>query len=105
MTNIKGRLNRLEAQRRQGFADVISWIRAGRFYDELTSPERQRYCDYRGSDRLGFEQVEGYFYGGLHIPLERNPTPPTSAEIAERVRFVEQWFEQAKAECNAACCE
>ena len=99
MSNVKARLNRLEAQRNHSFADVLSWIRAGRYYDELSDSERERYCQYRNSDRLGLEQVEDYF-NGLHFQLERNPPPPTPALHAETVKELEEWFRQAQEEFN-----
>lgn len=104
MPNIKRRLNRLEAQHNNGFADVLSWIREGRFYDELSDSEKNRYCLYCGIDRMGLEQVEDYF-NGLHFQLERNPAPPTPTQHAETVKKLEEWFRQAQAEYNAACCE
>lgn len=100
MPNVKARLNRLEAHKSQNFADVLSWIQARRYYDELSDSEKDRYCLYRGSDRMGLEQVESYF-NGLHFQLERNPPPPTAAELAARVKEVEEWFKQAQDECNA----
>ena len=104
MPNVKARLNRLEAQHNNSFADVLSWIRAGRYYDELSDSEKERYCLYRDSDRLGLEQVNGYF-NGLHFQLERNPAPPTPTQHAATVKELEEWFKQAQAEYNAACCE
>ena len=86
MPNVKARLNRLEARHNQSFADVLS------------------YCLYRDCDRLGLEQVNGYF-NGLHFQLERNPAPPTPTQHAETVKELEEWFRQAQAEFNAACCE
>ena len=99
MPNVKARLNRLEAQHSQGFADVLSWIRAGRYYDELSDSERERYCLYRGSDRMGLEQVEDYF-NGLHFQLESNPPPPTPTQHAETVKELEEWFRQAQTDFN-----
>ena len=100
--NVRQRLRRLEKGTGTPFADVLGWIRQGKYYDELTPAERQRYCDYRGSDRLGFEQVEGYFCGGLHVRLKRNPAPPTSAELEERQQYVERWYREAKEEYKTA---
>ena len=104
MPNIKARLNRLEARHNQSFADVLSWIRAGRYYDELSDSEKERYCLYSNSDRLGLEQVNSYF-NGLHFQLERNPIPPTPTQHAEIVKEIEEWFRQAQEEFNADCCE
>ena len=104
IVNIERRLNRLEARHSQSFTDVLSWIRAGRYYDELNDAEKERYCLYRNSDRMGLEQVCGYFVG-LHFQLEHNPTPPTPTQHAETVKELEEWFRQAQAEYNAACCE
>ena len=97
MSNYRARLKRLEAHSNYGFSDVLSWIKAGRYYDELTDTEKERYCLYSGFDRIGLEQVQGYF-NALHTPLERKPEPPTQSELAERIQFVEQWFKQSQNE-------
>ena len=102
--NVRQRLRRLEKGTGTPFADVLGWIRAGRYYDELSDSQKERYCLYRDCDRLGLEQVNGYF-NGLHFRLERNPAPPTPTQHAETVKELEEWFRQAQAEFNAACCE
>ena len=83
---------------------MLSWIQAGRYYDDLSDSEKDRYCLYRNSDRIGLEQVNGYF-NGQHFQLERNPAPPTPIEHAARVKELEEWFKQAQADYNAVCYE
>lgn len=99
MLSYKARLKRLEAHSNEGYSDVLSWIKAGRYYDELSETEKERYCLYCGSDRIGLEQLEGYF-NGLHFQLERKSDPPTPNELAQRIQSVEQWVEDVKKETS-----
>lgn len=100
MRSITRRINKLERQQAHNYADVVSWIREGRYYDELSDSEKERYCSYRNCDRIGLEQVVGYFFDGLHVPLERRPAPPTEAERVQRVKDIEEWFRRTQTEYN-----
>ncbi len=103
----KSRLKRLENRAFSGdFADVLSWIRAGRFYDELTGQERARYCLYRYGP--GHEEPPEEYLARVmgepfdsHFRLEYKPKPPTLTEIRERAEWVQEYMEEHSREYNS----
>lgn len=102
----KTMLKRLERKANSGcFADVLSWIRAGRFYDELTEEEQKRYCQYQYGEGIE-EPPDGYFskvFGlpfDYHFRLEYKKKPLTEAEIRENVSFLDEYMTRRIAEVN-----
>lgn len=103
----KTMLKRLERKANIGcFADVLSWIRAGRFYDELTEEEQKRYCLYQYGEGIE-EPPDGYFskvFGlpfDYHFRLEYKKKPLTEAEIRENVSFLDEYMTRRIAEVNS----
>lgn len=101
--SVNSRLKRLERSATSGgdFADVLSWIRAGRFYDELDDSQKEKYCAYQGFPRKGMEDVENMIRGNLHIALEYKPKPLTQDEIRERAEWVQTFMEERSREYNS----
>ena len=102
----KTRLKRLEHKAiAEGFSDVLSWIHAGRFYDELTEEERKRYCQYQYGEGIE-EPPDGYFskvFGlpfDYHFRLEYKKKPLTEAEIKENIAFLDEYMARRIAEVN-----
>lgn len=101
------RLKRLERKVNSGdYLDVIVWIRAGRFYDELSKEEQIRYCQYRYGEQFT-EPPEQYFsnvFKGFgfdpHFKLEYKPKPPTEKEIRENVAFLDEYMRKKQLEVN-----
>lgn len=80
------RLQRLEA------AGMPSGIRGliGRYFDELTEPERERWAAYRfGVDAQTVADVELAVHGDLHFLCDCRPKPPTKAEFEANLAEVE----------------
>lgn len=94
--NVNSRLKRLERNATSGgdFADVLSWIRAGRFYDELDDSQKEKYCAYQGFPRKGMEDVENLIRGNLHIALEYKPKPLTEDEIKARIEEISAYMKE-----------
>lgn len=90
MTSLKRRLDRIEQQRGDGFADVRAWVRAGRRYDGLADDEKDRYSCYLGIDRAVIEQVHLAITGGLDFPLftVEKATPQKIRTIAAEVEQI-----------------
>lgn len=94
------RLKRLEMRRKTAFPDVLEWIRKGRFYDELTAEERQRYCEYRYSMQacsveecmLLFKPENQTAEEVFHFRLEKKTKPPTPEEMEETRRELDEYF-------------
>ena len=90
---IRRRIKHLEAKTKPQFAEVLEWIRVGRFYDELTDQEKDRYCEYRGHDREAMEEIEMMVTGDIHFLLERKPIPPTKAQMQQIRQEIEDYIE------------
>ena len=98
------RLKKLEQGNGGSFSDVIAWIRAGRYCDELTDDERRRYEQYKESlggvadDMAGgwlavnlFGKTEAEAY---HFPLTKRRRPPTPEEMAQTAREIEEYMNE-----------
>jgi hypothetical protein len=104
----KTRLKRLERKANSGvFVDVLAWVRAGRFYDELTEAEQVRYCQYRYGDEHTEppEQYLSTVFPGMqfdpHFQLEYKPKPPTEKEFRENVAFIQEYMQKRQDEYNS----
>lgn len=89
--NAKGRLKKLEQANCDHFSDVLSWIRAGRYYDELDPEQQQRYCLYFYEMEEPPEQYICNMMGeperfNAHFLLERRPPPMTKVEEQAQIR-------------------
>ena len=103
----KNRLKRLEIKANSGcFADVLSWIHAGRFFDELSPEEQERYCLYRYGENFT-EPPEAYLakvFGSLfnlHFKLEVKPKPLTQAEMKKQVEELDEYMKMRLEEENS----
>ena len=102
------RLKRLENKAYIGcFADVLSLIRAGRYYDELTQEEQNRYCMYRYGENVT-EPPEQYlstvfkgFPFDAHFRLEYKPKPLTASEIAQNIKEIDSYMQHRQEEFNS----
>lgn len=102
------RLKRLESKAYIGcFADVLSLIRAGRYYDELTQEEQKRYCMYRYGENVT-EPPEQYlstvfkgFPFDAHFRLEYKPKPLTASEIAQNIKEIDSYMQHRQEEFNS----
>ncbi len=92
MRRVETRLRKLEGVSSE-YADILTLIRQGRFYDELTPQQPRRYCLYRyGMDHHPEIEISRLFDYPFdtHFQLERKPPPPTEKELAAIVAEVEQ---------------
>ena len=97
--DLKKRLAALNKQDEDSVSDVLSWIRQGLYYDELTEEQKDRYCLYRNTIREVFEEVETFLFDGdLHFKLEENEPPPTKDELSQIIEEVEQRLFMAEEE-------
>ena len=80
---IRSRLARLQRATGESFSDVLRWITAGRFYDELNTKERERYAAYWHTTSKVLEELEIAVTSTIHKPLEQRPKPPTQEQHAE----------------------
>ena len=91
MKNIEHRLKRLELQKRKQYTDVLMLIKNGKYYDELTESEQERYAQYYyGFSRQSLEEFINLFRDdqtteaeAMHFLLERKPKPPTREEMEQ----------------------
>lgn len=100
----KSLLKRLENKvSSMDFADVLSWIRAGRFFDELSSTEQVRYCLYRYGE--GFIKPPESLFDSMsfnyHFRLEYKPLPLSKSEIRENMLFIQEYMDKRNAEYNS----
>ena len=101
---VRNRLKRLEKAINGQNAGVLGWIRAGRFYDELSPNEQTAYCLYRYGmpthpDETMYRVMETPF--DKHFRLEAKPQPLTQTEYAQRVQEVEAYIAEAVRVYNA----
>ena len=92
MKNYDKRLKKLESNPAQQWRDVGCLICQGRFYDELSDEQRQRYCECRGIERNAFEEVEKAVSGSLHFQLEPKPDPPTPSKLREIIKQIQSYL-------------
>lgn len=78
--NIHKRIERLEAPRRQPFADIVALIEKHCLYDEITDRQRTRYCQYIGIPQAIFEEINMTVLGNTSVYLRRIE-PPTPEEL------------------------
>ena len=94
MKNYDKRLEKLESNPAQQWRDVRCLICQGRYYDELTADQRQRYCEYRGIERNAFEEVETAVSGSLHFRLEPKPDSPAPSKLRHIITQLQTIFEK-----------
>lgn len=89
--DIKKRLDALNKHDAERFSDVLLLIHQGKYYDDLTDEQKERYCLYKGSDRKIVEDVQFYLFdGNMHFLLEENELPPTTEEMKGIIDDVER---------------
>lgn len=99
MSGLKGRLKTLEKKRSDNYSDILSLIKKGKYFDELTKDQQERYAQYRlGCNRTRFIEVHkalcdfmGIIENPEHVLLEENRpdkeiTPEEMEEVAEFLR-------------------
>ena len=106
MRSFEKRLSMLEGANLSDIAIVERWVRAGRFYDELTDAEKELYQKYReslggGADDIAGAHLKIWFNDtppeiAFHFPLSRRKRPPTQEELAKRVQEVQKIFDDLK---------
>ena len=89
LKSYKKRLERLEAPRRQPFADILALIEKHCLYDEITDEQRTRYCQYIGISQAIFEEINLQVVGDTSVYLRRLETP-TAEELKEIIAELEQ---------------
>lgn len=67
--NLYKRLARLEAPRRQPFADVLELIAEHRYYDTLSDAQKDRYFEYIGESRVEAEAEALAVLGDIHFMI------------------------------------
>lgn len=104
--NILSRIKRLEAANCAPYADVLTLIRQGRYFDELTDDERRRYVEYFYNTTLEtFETVMKMVAAvsdeppNYHFTLEKRAPPKTEIDEETR-REVEELVNAAKIAYN-----
>lgn len=110
MKSIERRLSMLEGANLSDIAIVERWVRAGRFFDELTEAEKELYQKYRESlggvaDDIAGARLEIWINDtppeiALHFPLSRRKRPPTQEEFIKRVHEVQKIFDDLKTDKN-----
>ena len=106
MKSIEKRLSLLEDVHLSDIFMVEKWVRAGRFYDELTDEEKELYQKYRESlggvaDDLAGARLEIWFNDtppeiAFHFPLTHRKRPPTQEELARRAQEVQNILNDLK---------
>lgn len=97
----ENRLQRMEKRQGERFDDdVEKWISQGRYYDELSPQEQNRYDQYRrslgGTDReKALCYINNLFNdlppdAPLHFRLAKRTKPPTHEEMKERAKELEE---------------
>lgn len=98
----KNRLKRLESMANNScFADVLSWVRAGRFFDELSPDEQERYCLYQYGEGIAKPPESVFPFYNLHFRLEYKPKPITPSEAAENVKDLDSYMKHRLEEYNS----
>ena len=88
------------------FSDVLTWIRNGRYYDELTPEEQAQYCRYQYGEGVS-EPKEAYYIDSsgekynYHFRLQYKRKPVTEFEIRNNVAFLADYMERRTAEQNS----
>lgn len=94
------RVKLLETGHTTDAAVVCEWVRAGRYYDDLTDDEREVYARYKCTTREVMEEVETAVRGDLHFRLEmtvKQPLDEIIAEIAEHMDKASEEYEKEQA--------
>lgn len=84
------RLEALErtAQSVSECAVIARMVRDGRRYDELNDREKDAYCEYWGTPRTVFEEIELAVNGSLNFPLRLKPNEPLVKIVNEVEKLV-----------------
>ena len=87
MSKFDKRLSRLENV--DGLRTVCNSI--GRWFDELSQPERERWTKYRFNvDAATVAEIERQVNGTLHFCCDKRPQQPSKAEHAKIVSEIEK---------------
>ena len=100
MRNIEHRLKRLEQRKGEQFTDVLVLIKKGKYYDELTEAQQERYAQYYyGFSRQSLNEFINVFRDkqtteaeAMHFLLEKKPKPPTPEEMEQRRIEIEEYM-------------
>lgn len=69
-------------------AVIARMVRNGKRYDELYDSEKTAYCEYWGTPRTVFEEIELVVNGSLNFPLRLKPNKPLVKIVNEVEKLV-----------------
>ena len=94
MIHVDNRLKKLEKERTTEYNEVISLIKKGAYYDDVSDDVKELYCEYKGTTREVLETIEEMVAGNLHFQMELNPTrEPTSKELQQIAEEIREYLE------------
>ncbi|MBP3335210.1 MAG: hypothetical protein J6L61_03560 [Ruminiclostridium sp.] len=76
------------AQNASEYAVVARMAQDGKLYDELTDSEKDSYCEYWGTPRTVFEEIETAVNGSLDFPLQLKPNEPLTKTVCNVENFI-----------------
>ena len=102
MLNVKSKLSRIEKRLKIDVdpnEKIISeWIKAGRFYDELSDEEKALYNKYWDCNMAGLYEM---FEVEPHFELELKQPPLTDEQFRERCREIREYMQGIENEYNS----
>ena len=102
MLNVKSKLSRIEKRLKIDVdpnEKIISeWIKAGRFYDELSDEEKALYNKYWDCNMAGLYEM---FEVEPHFELELKQPPLTDEQFRERCREIREIMQSVEDEYNS----
>ena len=102
MLNVKSKLSRIEKRLKIDVdpnEKIISeWIKAGRYYDELSDEEKELYNKYWDNDMSALYRM---FEVEPHFELELKQPPLTDEQFRERCREIREIMQSVEDEYNS----
>ena len=89
--SIDKRLTLLEEKHSFSYSDILEMIEQHRMYDELSSAEKEHYCEYVGIDLQTYEEVNSAVLGSLHFELMPREKTPTKEELKSIISEMENY--------------
>ena len=105
MLNVKGKLSQIEKRLKKSVDPVdpnekiiSEWIKAGRYYDELSVEEKDLYNRYWDCNMAGLYEM---FEVEPHFELELKQPPLTDEQFRERCREIREYMQGIENEYNS----
>ena len=105
MLNVKGKLSQIEKRLKKSVDPVdpnekiiSEWIKAGRYYDELSDEEKELYNKYWDCNMAGLYEM---FEVEPHFELELKQPPLTDEQFRERCREIREYMQGIENEYNS----